>query len=128
MQPTLEHGDWLVARRLERVPPRGAIVIFRQHHDPGMFLVKRVIGLPMEHVTVANGQVHVDGSTLAEPWVSGSTTPTCEASVPQDAVWVLGDNRSRSAGDSRSVGPVPLDDVGWRALAIYWPPDRVGLV
>lgn len=103
-------------------------MIFRSDHDPGMFLVKRVIGLPLERVTVAEGQVHIDGITLAEPWVSGSTTPACEARVPEDALWLLGDNRPRSAGDSRNIGPVALDDIGWLALAIYWPPGRVGLV
>jgi signal peptidase I len=126
MRPTLEPGDWLVARRIRRAPPRGAIVVFSV--DPGTFLVKRAIGLPGERVAIADGQVHIDGATLAEPWVSGRTVPDGEFVVPSDALWVLGDNRSLSAADSRSIGAVPLTDVGWRVMAIYWPAARAALV
>jgi signal peptidase I len=87
-------------------------------------LIKRVIGLPGEQVTVANGQVHIDGSTLAETWASAQTTPDSDDLVPDHAVWVLGDNRALSSADSRNIGPVALGGIAWKALAIYWPASR----
>lgn len=128
MRPALQPGDWLLARRLRRPPARGAVVVLNTAAAPDLSLVKRVIGLPGERVAVAEGQVHIDGTTLAEPWVSGRTTPDLEITVPDGQVWVLGDNRGRSSADSRSIGPVPLDDVGWQVLGVYWPSSRVGLL
>ena len=127
MRPALEPGDWLLARRLRRVPDRGAVIVFDATAEPGLHLVKRVIGLPGEHVAVADGQVHIDGLTLAEPWVSGHTFPETEVVVPEASVWVLGDNRSQSSSDSRTIGSVALDAVGWRVVAVYWPATRAGL-
>lgn len=126
MRPALEPGDWLLTRRVRGVPARGTIVVVTI--QPGTFLVKRVIGLPGERVVVADGQVHVDGTTLAEPWASGRTAPDSEVEVPSDAVWILGDNRALSSSDSRTIGPVPLPDVGWQAVGIYWPTARAGLI
>lgn len=126
MRPALEPGDWLLARRIRGTPARGAIVVVTV--QPGVFLVKRVIGLPGERIVVEDGQVHVDGTTLAEPWVGGRTAPDSVVDVPADAVWVLGDNRALSSSDSRTIGPIPLSDVGWQAVGIYWPGARAGLL
>lgn len=128
MRPALEPGDWVVAQRRRGVPGRGSVVVFTIPDQSGVFLIKRVVGLPGERVTVADGQVHIDGQTLAEPWVSGLTVPDGEDTVPEDAVWVLGDNRALSSADSRTIGPVALDDIGWTALAIYWPSARVSMI
>ncbi len=124
MRPTLEPGDWVIARRHRGVPRRGAVVVFASPHNPQLLLIKRVIGLPGERITVANGQVHIDGSTLAETWASARTAPDSDNLVPDDAVWVLGDDRALSSADSRTIGPVPVDGVAWRVFAIYWPAGR----
>jgi len=124
MRPTLEPGDWVIAKRHRGVPRRGAVVVFASPQDPKLLLIKRVIGLPGERVIVADGQVHIDGSTLAETWASARTAPDSDDLVPGDAVWVLGDNRALSSADSRTIGPVRLDEVAWQALAIYWPAAR----
>lgn len=128
MWPALEPGDWVVAQRRRRVPGRGSVVVFASPHDSKLLLIKRVIGLPGESVTIAGGQVHVDGQTLPEPWAGGQTTPDSEDLVPDGAVWLLGDNRSRSSADSRTLGPVVIDQIGWRVIAIYWPQSRIGTV
>lgn len=124
MRPALEPGDWVIAKRHRGVPARGAVVVFASPQDRQLMLIKRVIGLPGEQVTIANGQVHIDGSTLAETWVSAQTAPDSDDLVPDDAVWALGDNRALSSADSRNIGPVALDDIAWKALAIYWPASR----
>ncbi len=126
MRPALEPGDWVLATRRRGQPARGDIVVFSIANDAS--LVKRVVGLPGERLTVANGQVHIDGATLAEPWAHGPTRPDLEVALDGDSVFLLGDNRGLSSGDSRTIGPVPVADVGWQVRVIYWPSGRAGPV
>jgi len=84
-----------------------------------------VIGLPGEHIAISDGQVHIDGQTLAEPWANGPTFPDADDHIPGDAVWVLGDNRALSSADSRTTGPVAIESIGWKAVAVYWPSARM---
>ena len=74
MEPALSSGDFVVARTA-RWPQRGDIVTFRHPFREEMLLVKRVVGLPGERLTIANGQVHIDGEVLAEGWADGPTRP-----------------------------------------------------
>jgi len=128
MAPTLANGDWTLALRLSMAPRRGVIVVFDNTARPGMELVKRVIGLPGEKVTIANGQVHVDGSILAEPWADGPTRPDGEWLLGSGEVFVLGDARSHSSADSRLLGPVNISTVGWQISARYWPLASIGRI
>lgn len=127
MAPTLENGDWTVARRLTALPRRGSVVVF-PHPDgrSDMDLVKRVVGLPGEHVTITNGQVHIDDSVLAEPWADGPTLPDGEWTLGPDQVFVLGDARSSPSVDSRVFGPVDAGTVEWEIGARYWPLRSIG--
>lgn len=125
MSPTLRAGDVvLVTRRAPALADlgRGDLVVFAMPTD-GTTAVKRVVGLPGEHVVVLDGELHVDGVRVPEPyvdhrWVDGSYTPTYV--VPPDAVLVMGDNRANSI-DSRHYGPVPLDALRGRVLVRLWP-------
>lgn len=128
MRPALEPGDWLITQCYRGVSERGDVVVFTGRDDSDRFDIKRIVGLPGEHISISDGQVHIDGITLAEPWANGPAFPDGDDEIPDDAVWVLGDNRALSSGDSRSIGAVPLDDIEWKAVAIYWPASRVGLV
>ncbi len=129
MSPTLEHGDWTVARRLSSPPRRGAVVVFPHPHGPDdMELVKRVVGLPGERIAIANGQVHVDDSVLAEPWADGPTLPDGEWTLGPDEVFVLGDARSSPSVDSRAFGPVDVRTVSWQVGARYWPLQSAGRI
>lgn len=128
MQPAFDPDDWVVARRRRRVPTRSEVVVFERPDRPGMFLIKRVIGLPGERIDIATGQVAVDGRVLAEPWAEGPTLPDGTWQVPGDAVFLLGDRRAVSTSDGRSTGPIPLTDIGWIVIARYRPLARAGLV
>lgn len=103
-------------------------------------LVKRIIGLPGDHVEccTALGQITINGSPIDESGYLKLPAGEMRASsididvvVPDDAIWVLGDNRYRSQ-DSRfhedlpGKGFVPLDNVVGRAFLITWPLDRFG--
>jgi signal peptidase I len=93
-----------------------------------MFLVKRVIGLPGERIELAHGRVVVDGQPLVEPWAPEPTFPNASWTVPDGAVFLLGDRRSVSAGDGRSTGPVPVARVDWLVVARYRPLARASLL
>jgi signal peptidase I len=97
-------------------------------------LVKRVIGLPGDHVICcdAGGKLTINGSAIDETYVNPAETPlirTFDVVVPQGKVWVMGDNRNHSA-DSRSHldtngGFIDLPDVEGKAAVIAWPLNRI---
>lgn len=105
-------------------------------------LVKRLIGLPGDHVVCCNalGQITVNGApidelgylNLPEGDTSASNEPF-DVVVPEDSLWLLGDNRDRSR-DSRahqdlpSGGFVPLENVVGKAFFTTWPLNRMGLI
>ncbi len=101
-------------------------MIFDHPREPGFELVKRVVGLPGESVTIANGQVHVDGEVLAEPWADGPARPDGEWSLAVDEIFVLGDARSRSTADSRELGPISVARGAWKVSMRYWPMGSIG--
>lgn len=100
-------------------------------------LIKRVIGLPGDHVTCCNdfGQIEVNGVALDEPYIrvtaaDGKAVPgDFDVTVPAGKLWVLGDNRDESADsfnhiDNPDGGFVPVSDVVGRAFVITWPVSR----
>lgn len=125
MSPTLQPGDWVMAKRRSHAPERGDIIVFVDPTGSGMHLVKRVIGLPGEHLVVDKGSVSIDGVILADRWANGVTRPDGDWVIPDGYVWVLGDNRAASRSDGRMLGPTPIEDIGWRVIAVYWPRSRV---
>jgi signal peptidase I len=106
--------------------------------DSNDHLIKRVIGLPGDHVTCCNdfGQLSVNGVALDEdPYVrlpDGVTKVSrddFDVTVPEGSLWVMGDNRwnsrdSRYNRDKPGNGFVPIDDVVGRAILISWPVER----
>ncbi|MEZ0163897.1 signal peptidase I [Kineococcus sp. LSe6-4] len=128
-------GGWLPASAPTQRGPVGTVVadaltfVGLLPEDSDDHLIKRVIGLPGDHVVCApDGTVTVNDVAVDEPYVS-STSPdetTCDVTVPAGALWVMGDNRAESA-DSRynqekpHDGFVPVDLVVGRAYAIVWP-------
>lgn len=136
MLPTLRQGQHLLVDKLTpRFDPysRGDIVVF---HAPGTAsgsipYIKRVIAVAGDHVALEDGQVLVNGVALTEPYLSddgrdhGATLPldgTTAWDVPAGDIFVMGDHRARSV-DSRSFGPVPVDQVIGRAVIRFWPLD-----
>lgn len=101
MAPELRDGQLALTRRLwpaDRVR-RGDVVVIGTVM-PDRHVVKRIIGVPGEHVALRHGLVSVDGRPLAEPYASPSVF-TDEYQVPAGHYFVLGDNRDASS-DSRT--------------------------
>jgi len=130
MEPTLHSGEFVIVNKLSYklgIPEIGDVIIFHYPKDPEQEYVKRVIGLPGDQVVITDGKVYVNGQLLEEDYIAAS--PAYEASwdVPEDAIFVLGDNRNNSA-DSHSWGSVPLNYVVGKAVFIYWPPPDWGTI
>jgi signal peptidase I len=95
-------------------------------------LIKRVVGLPGDRVECcsADGRLRVNGQPIDEPYLQQPGAKASElefaVTVPEDAIWVMGDNRGNSA-DSRAhlgepgKGFVPMDAVIGRAAVVSWP-------
>lgn len=99
--------------------------------DSDVHLVKRVIGIPGDHVKccTAKGKLTINGVAITEPYVIKDATPsdiTFNVTVPRDSYWVMGDNRNNSE-DSRyhldlpSKGFVAKQYVVGRAFLVTWP-------
>lgn len=127
MQPTLFAGNFVVVNKLSYrfgEPSRGDIIVFRYPPDPELDpYIKRVIGLPGEHVLVEDGKVYINGVRISEPYLETQTQQGGEWTVPQDGLFMMGDNRNNSS-DSRAWGMVPLENVIGKAFIVYWPPEK----
>ena len=121
MQPTLENEDIMFVRRCRRRPVRrGDIVICRFPRTKHM-LVKRVIALPGEEISIQDGRACIGGMPLNESYARISPRQKMEARrMKAGEYFVLGDNRL-SSRDSRSLGPLRVEDICGRCISIVLP-------
>ena len=109
---------------------RGDMVVFWYPGDPSKSYIKRIIGLPGDSIEITNGTVALNGRTLEETYVPNiyrDTQSVPATVVPPDHYYVLGDHRS-SSNDSRAWGPVHRRHIYGKAVFIYWPLDKMGLI
>ncbi|MET0590994.1 MAG: signal peptidase I [Naasia sp.] len=136
-------GGWLPPAPLVEQPPLTAAldwmlsIVGLSASDTNDHLIKRVIGLPGDHVVCCNplGQMSINGVPIDEPYIllpDGQTAASRDAfdvTVPEGHLWVMGDNRNNSK-DSRyntmqpGKGFVPIENVVGRAFVVSWPLDR----
>ena len=148
MEPTLQVGDRIVVDKLSydlHGVDRGNIIVFSTPPKencagpPVSDLVKRVIGLPGETISVSGGRVYINGKHLPEPWLPQSeknaTTPGPSSAgyalhrpyqIPSGYVYVMGDNRTLSC-DSRYWGPIRESTIVGKVDLRIWPLSRLGL-
>ena len=146
MEPTLQIGDRIVVDKLSyhlHGVDRGNIIVFSTPPKencagpPVSDLVKRVIGLPGETISVSGGRVYINGKYLLEPWLPRSdqnaTTPGPSPeryalhhpyTIPSGYVYVMGDNRMESC-DSRYWGPVAESTIVGKVDLRIWPLSRL---
>ena len=167
MEETLEIDDRIFVNQLVPQPfdlQRGDIVVFRDTQDwlpaqteaqvswfkealifiglapdeSQQHLVKRVIGLPGDHVICcdAQGRLTVNGEPLDEPYLYPGASPSdmpFDVVVPEGKLWVMGDHRNASADsranqDKSGAGFVEIDEVEGEAAVIAWPLNRIGFL
>ena len=131
MTTTLQDGDYLLTRRIYAdisLPLRGDIVVVSVG-APARSQVKRVIGLPREHIALTDGMLLIDGARLAEPYLHGLAPylglDESAWQLGADEYFVMGDNRAHST-DSRAYGPVRAAQIEARAVCRVFPPSRWG--
>ena len=138
MMSTLHSGDRVFVNKLSyrlHDPNRGDVVVL--HELTGASerdLIKRVIALEGESIEIRDCEVFIDEDPndpeppklLVEPYLDPNVvagTSWCEfgpQTIPEDSVFVMGDNRPGSS-DSRTLGPIPIDDIVGRAFVVFWP-------
>lgn len=132
MQDTLNPNDYIIMYRMaysgDKEPKRGDIVIFKSElqdeNGKNKLLIKRVIGLPGDKITINDGKVYIndkeyDESYLKDGYTTGSVN---NFKVPKGEYFVMGDNRVVSI-DSRysEVGCVKKDAIRGRAVLRLFP-------
>lgn len=154
MVPALEIGDHLFVCKFSyglkipfinktilkwNSPKRGDVIVFRYPEDPKRDFIKRTIGLPWENFQVINKEIYINGTHLIEPYkIHNDFYPSASQFSPRDnwerskiippnRVFVMGDNRDNSL-DSRFWGPLDINMIRGKALFIYWPPWRMGII
>lgn len=154
MEPTLQEQDRMVVEKITyhfRDPARGEVVVFAGDDLPatdgstfstivrgvGQFIgvvpvdardfVKRVIGVPGDTISIEEGVVNVNGIPIDEPYVVNVDDRSAGPyTVPDGALFVLGDNRPNSADSRFGLGFVEIEDVVGRAAFVIWPLDHAG--
>jgi signal peptidase I len=122
MEPTISPGSHLWARPVDSADIKaGDIVVLRPPASEGttVRVVVRVVAVAGQSVAAHDGRLLVNGMPAAEPYLAPSTQtpPLTPITVPQHAVYVLGDNRQDSIGSDR-YGPVPVQNVVDRVVRI----------
>ncbi|MFK8794366.1 signal peptidase I [Planococcus plakortidis] len=115
MQPSYHENDKLVLSKATTITNFDTIVFFA---PDGSRFIKRVIGVPGDHIQMASGEIILNGQPLDEPYLDGGGNDdftaqsqlVSEFSVPPDCYYVLGDNRGNST-DSRMLGFIREQDV-----------------
>jgi signal peptidase I len=144
MMPTLYNGDQMIVNKFAYnigEPERFDIVVF--HASVQKDFIKRIIGLPGEHVEVRDNNLYIDGEEVEEPFLADikergtpfqftgdfalEELPGKHEVIPEDHVFVMGDNRTNST-DSRSIGVVPTEEIVGKTSIIYWPLDRFQII
>ncbi|WP_077367997.1 signal peptidase I [Anaerosalibacter sp. Marseille-P3206] len=137
MYPTLFEKDRLFTNKVTLYfsePNVGDIVVLKAPDNPNKDYIKRVIGLPGDTVEIIDGKVYLNGEVLDEYYLEeGAYTHTYDESkwvVPEDYVFVLGDNRGEGASkDSRYFGCIPISSIKGKANFRYFPFDsRFGVL
>jgi signal peptidase I len=137
MEPTLQIGDRIIVSKLSLdfgSIHRGDILVFKappaEHCGEVVTdLVKRVIGLPGDHLTSHGNTIFVNGKPLVENWTHYEplSTPIANVTVPANQYFMMGDNHPNSC-DSRMWGTVPRSYIIGRAFLRIWPVSRFGLL
>lgn len=114
MSPIYNEGDYLVISKLTMTFQRGDIVVMKIPNTNN-FVLKRIVGLPNEHVEVKNQQVFVNGVGLTDSYAKGEIYGGNPVKLGTNEYYMLGDNHTKSA-DSRTFGAVKAIEIQGKAL------------
>ncbi len=137
MEPTLMIGDRIIVNKLAvdfGTIHTGDIVVFKAPPNENCGtkvddLVKRVIGVPGDHLTSKGNTIYINGKALDITWSHYEPlgTPIGNVTVPKNNYFVMGDNYPDSC-DSRFWGTVPRSDIIGKVFLRIWPLSRIGFL
>ena len=137
MDPTFGEGQFLIVSRAHywfEEPERGDVVVFHAPSKLDEDYIKRVIGVPGDHIEFRDQQLYVNGVLLNETYLTEKSKRSnrrveVEGIVPPGMYYVLGDNRNNSV-DSRSdgVGFIERELLIGKVLFRYWPLEKLGMI
>ncbi|MED1864585.1 signal peptidase I [Fictibacillus nanhaiensis] len=140
MMPTIQNGNRLIVNKIGyeiSQPERFDLIVFKA--NPEEDYIKRVIGLPGDHIAYQDDKLYINNKPVSEPYLkefkqfAGDRTLTGNFTleeitgldtVPKGKIFVLGDNRLHSI-DSRHIGFVEMTDIVGEANIRYWPMDEL---
>lgn len=130
MSPTLENKEIVVSIKTTELRRGDICCLYYNNH----ILVKRVVGVAGDVIVMDDdGNVYVNGALLDEPYLLEKDLGECDIefpyTVPERAVFVLGDNRATSV-DSRNslIGSISVDEIVGKIVFRVWPLGEVGVV
>ncbi|MCS7092823.1 MAG: signal peptidase I [Patescibacteria group bacterium] len=138
MEPTFKTGDYIltskVTYRFRRIE-RGDVVVVKSPKNPDIEYIKRVVGLPGETIVIKGGLVYINNQLLEESYIADKTNlieggclkENQPYTIPEDAIFVMGDNRPRSS-DSREFCAVNLNNLVGHVFYRYFPPEKIGFI
>ncbi len=133
MSPTLDNQEVLILNKAKyrfTDVKRGDIIAFT--YEDTKYLIKRVIGLPGDHISIIDNKVYINGRYYAEDYLKDVDTPDFDLQdlgyneVPEGMYFVLGDNRDNSL-DSRKIGLVSKEDIIGEIALRMWPITKIRL-
>jgi len=138
MEPTFQSGDYILTSRVTykmRTPQRGDVIVFKSPKNSDIEYIKRIVALPKDKLVVENGNVFVNDKLIQENYISAQTNlwdggfvkEAVPLYVPEDEIFVMGDNRPRSS-DSREFGPVPESSIIGQVFYRYFPSNVMGMI
>lgn len=135
MLPTLQLQDRVMVNKFIyrfKDIQRGDVIVFAPPEELNSKddYIKRVIGLPGEKIEVKDSKVYVDDKALVEPYIAEPMTYTYgPVVVPDDCLFVMGDNRNYSQDSHAWQGAwLTMDRVKGKAFVIYWPVKEMNLL
>lgn len=138
MLPTFVEGDRLIVEKVSYRfgdPARGHVVVFRYPENEDIILIKRIIGLPGETITIREGAVYINETRIEEAYTKDQIATNAGSTIEEDKPFVIpaneyvvmGDNRTQS-GDSRIWGTVSIQNIIGKAFFRFWPINSTGFV
>ena len=128
MKPTIIEEDIILVSKFFSHVRRGDIFVF-SHESSKDLLIKRVIGLPGETITLKNGDVYVNGKLLKEPYVKNNEDLNKTFKVPENHYLFFGDNRISSFDARKWDNPyVHKRDLDGKAFFTIFPSKHFGFL
>lgn len=130
MVPTINKDDKLLVTRIHNTDKieRGDIIVFNSD-ELKKRLIKRVIGLPGDHIVIHDGIININGSDIKEDYVKNNEKYDGEFFVPNEKYFFLGDNRAHSDDARLWSNPyIDKEDIEGKAIFRFYPFNNFGLL